>query len=598
LDGEGLPSFVLVREFAANAPWEQRDENEDLPGWAKMIIHVEVCETKEYLIRDSLHYLVKTGEFNLHFGEFAWVVNNPGGEVTLAEKQALGLDIEQHSAVMLCIGKVHLQGVRDAEYSCMLDLMDDDKGRPRAPVKRTLKQVLMSMRVDKKKLWQCIAPSHDGGWDGYYTNRRGCEGHKTRALELAGSTAAQMKFHMLARGVDLESIEKLLERSCTMEACMEAADAKLRNGKVVTMKQAQLLDARLKMEKSSWLQLERGMGRKKREQYILDKAQAAEDKAKAVDSKMTPGNKAAYNFGDDNSMAPKKCHKADDNASTYTKYETATLGGTAYGPGEDESSAGSIESRESDVWYDEDDNNERRNERMEFDTSAMETDEHGRKGEDNNESMEEDSNGEKSNGNHTGGSGEENYVNARENMDDDDDSDAVESYTSRASTYPAYAAGMTKEEMEDIRKKMEGDHEMAAANAMMDMNASHNEEYAEGQYVEPQSFSTERTPNEMSMETFLQAKAGQSLEEQMRILQDEMERLRRAAAPPPPEQDHEPNDQTSNATDTADEATLQQRQAQPSSATEQPAEGAAPPNQESSGQEDGVHETGSGHPNG
>ena len=82
-------SFVLVREFAANAPWEECDENEDLPGLAKMIIHVEVCETKEYLIQDCLHYLVKTGEFNLHFGEFAWVVNNPGGEVTLAEKQAL-----------------------------------------------------------------------------------------------------------------------------------------------------------------------------------------------------------------------------------------------------------------------------------------------------------------------------------------------------------------------------------------------------------------------------------------------------------------------------------------------------------------------------
>ena len=139
---------------------------------------------------------------------------------------------------------------------------------------------------------------------------------------------------------------------------------------------------------------------------------------------------------------------------------------------------------------------------------------------------------------------------------------------------------------------------MAAANAMMDMNASHDEEYADGQYVEPQQLPTHRNPNEMSMETFLQAKAGQSLEEQMRMLQEEMERLRRAAAPNPPEQDQEPDDQTSNTTDTAEEANLQQRQPQPSSATEQSAEGAVPPNQENSSQGDGVEETGSGHPNG
>ena len=120
LSGEGLPSFVLVREFAQNAPWEERDENEDLPGWAKMIIHVEVAEKMEYLLRDCLQYLVKTGELNLHFGEFAWLVVNPGGDATLAEKQALGLDIEQHTAVMLCVGKVHLQGVRDENTPAIL----------------------------------------------------------------------------------------------------------------------------------------------------------------------------------------------------------------------------------------------------------------------------------------------------------------------------------------------------------------------------------------------------------------------------------------------------------------------------------------------
>ena len=40
--GGPLPPFEVRRDWVKNTPWEKYDEEEDLPGWAKSALQVEV----------------------------------------------------------------------------------------------------------------------------------------------------------------------------------------------------------------------------------------------------------------------------------------------------------------------------------------------------------------------------------------------------------------------------------------------------------------------------------------------------------------------------------------------------------------------------
>ena len=107
--GRGLPEFFLTRDFVKNTAFVLRDDEEDLPGWAKNVVHIEVATEDEHTLQSVLEYMKRNGMFKANFGEFAWLVINPGWNATFSEKDTLGSLVERHAAVMLCIGKVPLR---------------------------------------------------------------------------------------------------------------------------------------------------------------------------------------------------------------------------------------------------------------------------------------------------------------------------------------------------------------------------------------------------------------------------------------------------------------------------------------------------------
>ena len=122
----------------------------------------------------------------------------------------------------------------------------------------------------------------DGGWGGFYTAGERCESHKLLAPAMASCLAAHLKFHLLKRGIEIESALNMVKKSFTNAAAIEADNAKLVGGEVMTEAKARLRKKFAKMEgPNSWLDITLGMTNKQKEAYEL--AQASKD------SKCSPG---------------------------------------------------------------------------------------------------------------------------------------------------------------------------------------------------------------------------------------------------------------------------------------------------------------------
>ena len=99
LYGGSLPPFEVRRDWVKNTPWEKCDEEEDLPGWAKSALYVEVGRAFEPVIETCFLYLKRTGKFKKVSGDFSWVGINPGNKASGLEKSNLGTMVGRHAAV-------------------------------------------------------------------------------------------------------------------------------------------------------------------------------------------------------------------------------------------------------------------------------------------------------------------------------------------------------------------------------------------------------------------------------------------------------------------------------------------------------------------
>lgn len=333
--GGDLPPFEVRRDWVKNAGWSKYDEDEDLPGWAKSALQVEVAREHEPVIEACLLYLKNTGLFKKTFGDFAWVAINPGHDASGLEQSNLGTMLDRHSAVQLCLGRTPMKGLLDADKEVLLHMELDAEGRERQPVMRSVRQILAHQRHDGVKLWQMIALRHDGSYEGFYTNGKGCDGHEDKASKFGGALGAHLRFLCLGKGVSPESVDLLLSKCFSTAARREAAEAKFIKGEVFTARQASF-QADLDAMENSWLDIAKGMPRLKRIEYQRNKERsAAAATATKLPSAMSPNDPAAYNFNDANSLTS-VIHNA--NATVHTTAETATLGPTIYQPNEDDSS--------------------------------------------------------------------------------------------------------------------------------------------------------------------------------------------------------------------------------------------------------------------
>ena len=210
--GKEIPQFEVRRGWIKNIPWETRDEKEDLPGWAKSALQIEIATESEYLVTACLHYLKRSGMFREYFGDFTWVAVNPGRDALAQDKNTLGIMAERHAAVQLCLGRVPLRGLLNADKKVLLDLHPDSIGNARAPVSRSIRQIMHSQKTGGIRLWQSIAMRHDGQYEGFYPHGKGCKEHEAKANEYSGALAAHLRFYCLGKGVTPESVNTFLSK--------------------------------------------------------------------------------------------------------------------------------------------------------------------------------------------------------------------------------------------------------------------------------------------------------------------------------------------------------------------------------------------------
>ena len=97
------------------------------------------------------------GKFKKIVGDFSWVDINPGNEASRLEKSNLGIMVDRHAAVQLCLGIVQLGGLLDLDKEVLLYIELDAKGREWQPVMGFVRKIMAHKRVTGIKLWQCIA---------------------------------------------------------------------------------------------------------------------------------------------------------------------------------------------------------------------------------------------------------------------------------------------------------------------------------------------------------------------------------------------------------------------------------------------------------
>ena len=522
--GRPLPLFEVTRDFVKNGKWEKRDENEDLPVWSKFILYIETSAEDEHIVRGCMEHIHKMGVFQRLFGVHSWVSINPGQEATAAQKSAVSLEGERHAAVMLCLGKIPLPGLILPDRKMPLSLNDDEVGE-REDVERSVRDIMCRWKKDGQRIFQCIGPNGEGGWDAYYANGQGCRRFKEIATDWSGAPGAHFRFHCLGRGVEEESLNTMTKKCFTQQAALEAVTSKLVDGKVMTTRQASTFSILAKMEgKHSFVNIEAGMPRLRRLEYQEEKKRKEEKgkSAGAEDSALGPENPMAYNFQDEPSVGKGR----SDSSTVYTQNDDGTMGGTNFEPPDDESAYSS-----EDMWGDDDSSDGE----SDKDQMAFENIERGRKDDETRGQRGDEMEEEKGDGNVESGS-EENKEGS------------ILSVTNRATTSSQQKppAKSTAPKMQVGARKpvyTNEDTAMSVANAMLGINKSH---------ARPPDWPT-ATSNSVNNNININTSSG---EKDVRELMAEVERLTALLA-------------SSSDRQTTHQSDAVQRQTNPSSGTSQ-----------------------------
>lgn len=309
-----LPEFVLSVMYVQNVPFKM---TEGLPAHAKQCIHIEIRQSDKDLFKELFKFITLTKSDKKHFGQFArFHYGCPPGS-SLTERETIGGMLQNHIAVVRSMGKVSLPGIMhpDKLISCLRD-------QPRPTVQISLRRILMKQKIGRVKVWQCILPNSGGGWDGYYANGFGCGEHRSQALHWAVCVPAHLRFHLIRRGVLVESVKDFIDSVFTYDTAQEAFGAKLIQGKVYTQSAASAASMRIDIEKCGWVNVNLGIsGADTNSSTILSRPRIA---------LRENGDIAAHNFSTDRNPT------TSDSTSVAYSISDTTLGEEIEGEIDDE----------------------------------------------------------------------------------------------------------------------------------------------------------------------------------------------------------------------------------------------------------------------
>ena len=263
--GKDVPEFVVLSDWLFNAPYQDKSETEGIPFWCKKCIQFKTKDEDHEILWNILNYMGLTKQDRSLFGEFDRFVKGPGVGAGYSNKQPLGQLLQYHIAIVRSMAKTPLPGLLYPDLEHVLNLAPDKEKEAREPVTISIWQILMKKKIGLIHVWQCILPWHGGGWEGYYANGKGCDIHRVEALTWSDLITAHIRFHLLKRGVEVSSMEDVINLSFTLNAALEAFGAKLIGGKVFTAGSASAMSMARDL-KGTWVDLGLGNSAKKKEE--------------------------------------------------------------------------------------------------------------------------------------------------------------------------------------------------------------------------------------------------------------------------------------------------------------------------------------------
>ncbi len=333
--GRPLPQFEMIWDFVRNMPWRNREEKTTIQAYHKLAWHLE-CLTEE---ADRMYKLLKAMKTNKMlyclFGESVTIFCAPGPSAGPELRKKLATAVNFHTSFQICINHVPLRGLVDPDKAVKLVCLYDKDGDVQEAVKLTMHQVIFSHKINCLSLWQLIVQNDDGSWRDYYLNGKGCHNHKDVATTWSGSIGAHLKFHLLKRGVTEESALKLIRASCSTQSLHDAISSTFKDGKVVSVAQADLDNELEEMQKqASWVDIMVGMEASEQREYETERS--------GTIKLLNPSDPRALNFANKQSV---KTFSSKAAGTAYTVGVQESLGDTKFMPADDD-----IDSQESDLF--------------------------------------------------------------------------------------------------------------------------------------------------------------------------------------------------------------------------------------------------------
>lgn len=348
--GGELPTFAVSCMYVSHVPF---DLSKGLNERFKKCIHFEIRSSDAEIFSNVFKYMGLSRLDKRYFGDLARFFEGPGPGATTAQKDDLGKMLQNHVAVTRSMAKVALPGILDPDKVVTCKLSVDADGDKRNDVNISLRRILMKQRINKPKVWQVILPNANGGWEGYYANGFGCGHHKQRALTWATCVGAHVRFHLLKRGVEPESVATFIHNVFTNDAAVEAFGAKMINGDVFTFGAATAASMSLAIKNSDWVDASLGMAEAKTTggdevytrplialQFNTDLAEHnfTDDR----NPQLQDSGSVAYSTGGDTTLGGSEFNVEDEDGGNFKMTET---GGDA-----DSVAASSIGSTDSQEW--------------------------------------------------------------------------------------------------------------------------------------------------------------------------------------------------------------------------------------------------------
>jgi hypothetical protein len=322
-----VPEFVLERVFIKHTPYAKWSEEDDIPFWAKMPLHLEYLLKDEDMLEHILAVMYRTKQFQGILGEAAFYHQNSGFDYTAGDCEIFAGVLMRHIVMVQSTSWVILKGLTKPDRPHIIQQLDDeDPEEVDVEVKRSVCEVMMEKKIQGTKVWVLIVQIPDGCRLATSTMESGT------IFTVLTLLSGQEQYHPIlgsifyAKHQDFESkgVINLVQGSFNLQAIREAAEAiQDDNGRIKTRCQAALDQVLQRHDQTQlWVDLTLGMTKHQKEEHERQQALQATAKAK------TKELDHSYNFKDAHSINP--VEGRPDNGTTFTKTRNLSLGETAY----------------------------------------------------------------------------------------------------------------------------------------------------------------------------------------------------------------------------------------------------------------------------